>query len=170
MLTQHFERIAKHFVYYLGRKLFCKIKVLPINISENDQPLYPTTNCRFASKYPSATPKKEIMTEIPKVAQSVMPAPMPKKSGVIQLQCTNFPNKDSESSEDSEYSDDSNDSNDSDDSDDSDDSNDSDDNIRSNSDSCACDEEGECNYHFIQQARVDFFSRNRASANVSGKK
>jgi hypothetical protein len=39
----------------------------------------------FACKYPSATPKKEIVTEMPKVAQSAMPAPMPKKSGIIQL-------------------------------------------------------------------------------------
>jgi hypothetical protein len=87
--------------------------------------------------------------------------PAPKKSGVIQLQCTNFPKKSSESSKDSEYSDDS---------DHSDDSNDSDDNIGSDSDSCACDEEGERDYHFIQWARVDFFSRNHALANVSGKK
>jgi hypothetical protein len=43
---------------------------------------------------------------------------VPKKSGVIQLQCTNFPKKLSESSEDSEYSDDSDDSDDSDNSDD----------------------------------------------------
>jgi hypothetical protein len=40
----------------------------------------------FVRKYPSATPKKEIATEMPKVAQSATPAPMPKKSGVIQLQ------------------------------------------------------------------------------------
>jgi hypothetical protein len=59
-------------------------------------------------------PKKEIVTEMPKVAQSIMLAPLPKKSGVIQLQSTNFPKKDSESSEDSEYSDNSDDSNDSD--------------------------------------------------------
>jgi hypothetical protein len=78
----------------------------------------------FVRKYPSAMPKKEIVTEMPKVTQKVTPAPVPKKSGVIQLQCTNFPKKDSESSEDSEYSDDSNDSND---------SNDSDDNIGSDS-------------------------------------
>jgi hypothetical protein len=156
MLTQHFEQIAKHSIYYLGRKLFCKIKDLPINI-------YPKmTNhfiqqqiAEFAHKYPSAVPKKEIAMEMPKVA---MPAPAPKKSGVIQLQCTNFPKKDSESSEDSEYSDDS------------DDSDDSNDNIGSYSDSCACDEEGECDYYFIQRARVDYFSRNRASANISGKK
>jgi hypothetical protein len=29
----------------------------------------------FMCKYPSAVPKKEIATETPKVAQSVMPAP-----------------------------------------------------------------------------------------------
>jgi hypothetical protein len=44
----------------------------------------------------------------------MMPTPMLKKSGIIQLQCTNFPKKASESSVDSEYSDDSNDSDDSD--------------------------------------------------------
>jgi hypothetical protein len=43
---------------------------------------------KFACKYPSAMPKKEIAMETPKVAQSAMPAPAPKKSGVIQLQCT----------------------------------------------------------------------------------
>jgi hypothetical protein len=32
----------------------------------------------FACKYPSAIPKKKIATEMPKVAQSMMPAPMPK--------------------------------------------------------------------------------------------
>jgi hypothetical protein len=69
----------------------------------------------FTHKYPSAVPKKEIATETPKVAQSTAPSPAPKKSGVIQLQCTNFPKKDSESSEDSEYSDDSDNSDDSDD-------------------------------------------------------
>jgi hypothetical protein len=66
----------------------------------------------FACKYPSAAPKKEITTEMPKVAQSVMPTPVPKKSGVIQLQCTNFPKKDSESSKDSEYTENSEDSED----------------------------------------------------------
>jgi hypothetical protein len=56
----------------------------------------------FACKYPSAVPKKEIVTEMPKIAQSTTPTPAPKKSGVIQLQGTNFPKKSSESSEDSE--------------------------------------------------------------------
>jgi hypothetical protein len=37
---------------------------------------------------------------------------VPKKSGVIQLQCTNFPKKDSESSEDSDYTEDFEDSKD----------------------------------------------------------
>jgi hypothetical protein len=66
----------------------------------------------FACKYPNAAPKKEIAMEMPKVAQSAMPAPVPKKSGVIQLQCTNFPKKSSESSEDSDYTEDSEDSED----------------------------------------------------------
>jgi hypothetical protein len=102
----------------------------------------------FARKYPSATPKKEIATETPKVTQRATPAPMLKKSGVIQLQCTNFPKKDSESSEDSEYSDDS---------DDSDDSNDSDDNIGSDSsESCACDEDGKCDHHWMQEALIEY--------------
>jgi hypothetical protein len=106
-------------------------------------------------------PKKEIATEMPKVAQSATPTPVPKKSGVIQLQCANFPKKSSESSGDSRTSEDSEYS---------DDSNDRDDNIRSDLDSCACDEEGEYDYHFIQRAKVDYFSRNRALANVLGKK
>jgi hypothetical protein len=61
----------------------------------------------FARKYPSAAPKKEIAKGMPKVAQSATPAPAPKKPGVIQLQCTNFPKNDSESSEDSDDSEDS---------------------------------------------------------------
>jgi hypothetical protein len=48
---------------------------------------------KFACKYPSAAPKTKIVTETPKVAQSATPALMPKKSGVIQLQCTDFPKK-----------------------------------------------------------------------------
>jgi hypothetical protein len=67
---------------------------------------------------------------------------VPKKSGVIQLQCTNFPKKASESSDDSENSEDSEYSND---------------NIGPDSDSCTCDEEGECNYHMMQQAVAEFF-------------
>jgi hypothetical protein len=115
MLTQHFEQIAKHSIYYLGRKLFCKIKVLPLIYPKMTDHFIQQQIAEFACKYPSATPKKEIATETPKVAQSMTPAPAPKKSGVIQLHCTNFPKKDSESSKDSEYSDDSDDSNDSDD-------------------------------------------------------
>jgi hypothetical protein len=105
----------------------------------------------FARKYPSAAPKKEIAIEMPKVAQSTTPTPAPKKSGVIQLQCTNFPKKDSESSEDSEYSDD---------------SDDSDDNIASDSsESCASDEEGRCDHHMIMWALYQHYV-----AHVSGKK
>jgi hypothetical protein len=110
----------------------------------------------FARKYPSAAPKKEIATETPKVAQSETPAPAPKKSGVIQLQCTNFPNKDSESSEDSEYSDD---------------SDDSDDNITSDSsESCACDEDGKCDHHWMQEALIEYARREHAKAQITAKK
>jgi hypothetical protein len=102
----------------------------------------------FACKYPSAAPKKEIATETPKGAQRATPGPVPKKSGVIQLQCTNFPKKSPESSENSEYTDDSDDSND---------SNDSDDNIVSDSsESCACDEEGPCDHHMIMRALAKY--------------
>jgi hypothetical protein len=73
MLTQHFERIAKHSIYYLGRKLFCKIKDLPINISENDRPLYPTTNCRIHAQIPECCAEKRNRVETPKVAQSATP-------------------------------------------------------------------------------------------------
>jgi hypothetical protein len=98
--------------------------------------------------YPSAMPKKEIMTETPKVAQWGTLAPAPKKSGIIQLQRTNFPKKSSESSEDSEYNDNS---------DDSDDSDDSNDNIVSDSSqSCICDEEGPCDHHMIMQALAKY--------------
>jgi hypothetical protein len=45
----------------------------------------------FTHKYPGTAPKKEIAEEIPKVAPSAT-TPAPKKSGVIQLQCANFPN------------------------------------------------------------------------------
>jgi hypothetical protein len=79
---------------------------------ENDKPLYLTTNCRIA-QIPECYPKKEIVTEMPKVAQSVILAPVLKKSDIIQLQYTNFPKKDSESSENSEYTKDSEDSEDS---------------------------------------------------------
>jgi hypothetical protein len=61
----------------------------------------------FVCKYPNAAPKKEIATEMPKVAQSMTPTPMLKKSVAIQMQCTIFPKKSSESSEDSEYTKDS---------------------------------------------------------------
>jgi hypothetical protein len=83
---------------------------------------------QFRHKYPSSAPKKEIVVEMPKVAQSVTPTPAPKKSGVIQLQSTNFPKKSSESSESSEHTKDSEYS----------------DNIASDSsESCACDDEGD---------------------------
>jgi hypothetical protein len=71
---------------------------------------------------------------MPKVAQSMMLAPMPKKLVVIH---TNFPKKASESSEDSEYND----------SYDSDDSNDSDNNIGSDSDSRVYDKNTTCDHH-----------------------
>jgi hypothetical protein len=69
----------------------------------------------FVCKYPSAAPKRKIAKKMPKVAQSAVPTPVPKKSDVIQLQCTNFPKKDSESSKDSDYTEDSEDSEDSED-------------------------------------------------------
>jgi hypothetical protein len=79
---------------------------------------------------------------VPKVAQTVTFAPVPKKSGVIQLQCANFPKKPSESSESSEYSETS------------EYSDYSDDNIGSDSDSCTCDEEGPCDHHMMMQSIV----------------
>jgi hypothetical protein len=109
----------------------------------------------FTRNFPSArAPKKETATEIPKVAQSVAPAPVPKISGVIQLQCTNFPNtsESSESSESPEYSDD------------------SDDNIASDSDSCACDEDGKCDHHWMQEALIEYARREHAKAQISAKK
>jgi hypothetical protein len=87
---------------------------------------------KFSCKFPSIySPKKKTAIETPKVAQSVAPAPMPKKSSIIQLQCTNFPNtsESSESSESPEYSDN------------------SDDNIGSDLDLCACNEDGKCDHH-----------------------
>jgi hypothetical protein len=118
----------------------------------------------FACKYPSVAPKKEIARETPKVAQKATLAPAPKKSRVIQLQCTNFPKKDSESYEDSEYS------GDSDDDDDSNDSDNSDDNIGSNSDSCVCDEDGKCDHHWMQEALIKYARREHAKAQITAKK
>jgi hypothetical protein len=109
----------------------------------------------FAHKYPSSAPKKKIAVEMPKVAQSVTSAPVPKKSGVIQLQCTDFPKKPSESSESSEYTEDSENS----------------DNIASDSsESCACDEEGDCDHYMIQRALAKYCRRKQPVALVSGKK
>jgi hypothetical protein len=115
----------------------------------------------FACKYPSAAPKKEIAIETPKVTQSEMLAPAPKKSGVIQLQYTNFPNKASESSDESETLDDS---------DYSDDSDDSDNNIGSDSDLCTCDEDGKCYHHWMQEALIEYARQEHAKAQITAKK
>jgi hypothetical protein len=114
----------------------------------------------FRRKYPSSAPKKEIAVEMPKVqtTQSVTSTPAPKKSNVFQLQCTNFPKKSSESSKSSEYTEDSEDSEYS-------------DNIASDSsESCACDEEGPCDHHFLRQAIAKYWWQQHATALVSGKK
>jgi hypothetical protein len=158
-LFQHVDTTFFATLYNLGRKIFCKRKDLLINISENDRAVYPTKSCRVQAQISEHCAKKEIAEEMPKVAQTVTSAPAPKKSNVIQLQCTNFPKKPSESSESSEYSEDS------------DDSDDSDDNIASDSsESCACDEEGPCDHHMMMRALAKYCRRKQPVALVSGKK
>jgi hypothetical protein len=139
MLTQHSQTNSQTLCKLFRQKIILQNKRPP---NENDQPLYPTTNCKIRSQIPECRTKKRNRDRNAKSCAT--PALAPKKSGVIQLQCTNFPKKDSEGTEDSEYSDNS------DNTDDSNDSNNSFDNIGSNLDSCIYDEERDCDYYITR--------------------
>jgi hypothetical protein len=81
--------------------------------------------------------------------------PAPKNGEVVQLQCTKFSEKGSSSDSDSDS-----------------DSHSDDDSEYDNSDfygSCACDEEGMCDYHLMKQAISEYFKKN-TRALVSTKK